>query len=50
MNTDNTTITVQTPVGVGQVFGIDRGVVLIEFDYRYLVAMAPELVERIDEK
>ena len=41
-------IRVMTPAGSGIVFGIDRGVVLVEFDYRYLVEMKPEIVERIE--
>jgi|GEM_PF-2469530 len=43
------TIRVKTPVGVGQVWGIDRGKVLVEMDYLYLVEFNPEDVERIEE-
>ena len=42
-------IWVKTPVGVGQVWGIDRGKVLVEMDYMYLVEFNPEDVERIEE-
>jgi hypothetical protein len=43
------TIRVKTPVGVGQVWGIDRGKVLVEMDYMYLVEFDPGQVERIEE-
>ena len=43
------TIRVKTPVGVGTVWGIDRGKVLVEMDYMYLVEFNPEDVERIEE-
>ena len=43
------TIRVKTPVGVGQVWGIDKNQVLVEFDWRYLVEFNPEDVERIEE-
>ena len=46
----NTTITVQTPGGVGQVFGIDRDVVLVEMDWQYLVQFRLDQIERIEEK
>lgn len=42
-------IWVKTPVGVGTVWGIDRDQVLVEFDWRYLVALRPDQVERIEE-
>ena len=43
------TIRVKTPVGVGTVWGIDEGQVLVEFDYRYLVGLKLDQVERIEE-
>ena len=39
---------VTTPHGVGQVWGIDRGKVLVEMDYMYLVEFAPEEVEGLE--
>jgi hypothetical protein len=43
------TIRVKTPVGVGQVWGIDKDQVLVEFDWKYLVALKLDQVERIEE-
>lgn len=43
------TIRVKTPAGVGTVWGIDKNEVLVEFDYRYLVGLSPEQVERLEE-
>jgi hypothetical protein len=43
------TIRVKTPVGVGTVWGIDKNQVLVEFDYRYLVGLRLDQVERIEE-
>ena len=43
------TIRVKTPGGVGQVWGVDQGKVLVEMDYMYLVEFNPEDVERIEE-
>jgi hypothetical protein len=34
---------------LGKVWGIDRGKVLVEFDYMYLVAFDPEKVVGADE-
>ena len=42
-------ITVKTPGGVGRVQGIDRGEVIVEHDYQYLVGYPIEQVERIEE-
>ncbi len=42
-------IKVKTPDGIGQVWGIDRGKVLVEMDHMYLVEFNPEDVERIEE-
>lgn len=41
---------VQTPVGVGIVWGIDRGVVLVEMDFRHLVEFDLEEVEAIERE
>lgn len=43
------TIRVKTPCGIGQVWGIDQGKVLVEMDYMYLVAFNPEDIGRIEE-
>lgn len=43
-------IEVMTPAGPGIVFGIDRGKVLVEMDYSYLVEFEPEQVERIERE
>ena len=42
-------IEVMTPCGPGIVFGIDRGKVLVEMDYTYLVEFDPGQVERIEK-
>ena len=42
-------IWVKTPAGIGQVWGVDRGKVLVEMDYMYLVEFDPGQVERIEE-
>jgi len=42
-------IWVKTPAGIGQVWGVDRGKVLVEMDYMYLVGMRLDQVERIEE-
>jgi len=42
-------IRVQTPAGIGQVWGIAPDKVLVEFDYAYLVEFDPWDVERIEE-
>ena len=39
------TIRVNTPLGPGQVWGIDRGKVIIEMDYSYLAYFDPEDVD-----
>ena len=44
------TIRVQTPVGVGQVWGIDRGKILVELDYKYLVEFNPGQVKHVLEE
>ena len=41
----NQSIHVKTPHGPGQVWGIDRGKVIIEMDYSYLAYFDPEDVE-----
>lgn len=43
-------ITVMTPAGVGQVWGIGRGEVIVEFDYMYLVSFKPEEVEFLERR
>jgi len=43
------TIYVKTPAGAGILWGIDRGKVLVEMDYMYLVEFNPEEVERIED-
>lgn len=42
------TIRVMTPCGPGILWGIDRGKVLVEMDYSYLVEFDPEDVEGIE--
>ena len=42
------TIRVMTPGGPGILWGIDRGKVLVEMDYSYLVEFDPEDVEGIE--
>lgn len=41
-------ITVKTPGGIGRVWGIDRGEVIVEMDWSYLVAFKPEDVEKME--
>jgi hypothetical protein len=41
-------IEVMTPCGPGIIWGIDRGKVLVEMDYSYLVEFRPEDVEGIE--
>ena len=41
----NQAIYVNTPHGPGQVWGIDRGKVIVEVDYTYLVEFDPEDVD-----
>jgi hypothetical protein len=41
-------IRVMTPCGPGIVYGIDRGKVIVEMDYMYLVEFDPEQVERVE--
>ena len=43
-------IAVKTPRGIGRVQGIDRGMVICEMDYRYLVAFTPEEVEFLERR
>lgn len=43
-------IEVMTPSGPGIIWGIDRGKVLVEMDYSYLVEFEPEQVERIERE
>lgn len=40
-------ITVRTPGGIGQVWGIDRGKVIVKMDWQYLVGFKPEEVEHV---
>ena len=39
------TIRVNTPLGPGQVWGIDRGKIIVEMDYTYTVDFDPEDVD-----
>ena len=41
----NQAIYVKTPHGPGQVWRIDRGKVIVEIDYTYLVEFDPEQVD-----
>ena len=43
-------VRVMTPCGPGIVFGIDRGKVLVEMDYTYLVEFEPGDVGRMGEE
>ncbi len=43
-------IRVMTPCGPGIVWGIDRGKVLVEMDYSYLVEFDMEQVKGMEEK
>ncbi len=43
-------IEVMTPAGPGIIWGIDRGKVLVEMDYSYLVEFEPGDVEREEER
>ena len=43
-------IEVMTPSGPGIIWGIDKGKVLVEMDYSYLVEFEPGDVERIERE
>ena len=43
-------IMVFTPCGVGKVWGIDRGQVLVEMDYVYLVSFTPEMLINLEDE
>ena len=43
-------ITVKTPGGIGRVWGIAKGEVIVEMDYSYLVAFTPEDVEFLERR
>ena len=45
----NQSIHVKTPLGPGQVWGIDRGKVIVEMDWQYLVSFDPDGVGRDEE-
>ena len=42
------TIRVNTSLGPGQVWGIDRGKIIVEMDWQYLVGYPVEQVERVE--
>ena len=43
-------ITVKTPRGVGVVWGIDRGEVIVEMDSMYIVGFKPEEVKFLERE